>query len=182
MARKDLSGLTPAELKTYKNKQARLRMKKMREKEKQKRDLAKTSSILTPTSPDVIEFITEIEMLPLAAKVELVAAWEREYKQQLPVEPVAGMLPGEAHADYEARNKRHRDLALAQMLAFDFYTREKAAARKKAYEVRQAAEAARLGITVYQLQHRRKIAKWKAEKEASQRSRELERLARRVST
>ncbi|GGB03556.1 hypothetical protein GCM10011491_34660 [Brucella endophytica] len=182
MARKDLSKFTPAELKAYKNEQARLRMKKMRGKEKQERELAKASSILTPTSPDVIEFVTEIEMLPLAAKVELVAAWEREYKQRLPVEPVVKRLPGETFEDYQARDKRHRDLVLAKMFAADFYARQKAAARKKAYDARQAAEAARLGITVSQLQYRRKMAAWKAEKEASQRSRELERLARRAST
>lgn len=119
--------------------------------------------------------------MPLRAKVELIAAWQRDYKQKLPVEPFGGPKPGESSEDYWVRKNRNRDLELAKMLAFDYFGRQKAAKRKKLFNDKEADEAARLGITVFELQKRKKIAAWKAEKEALQHSREIDRLARKVA-
>lgn len=178
MARQNLSGLTPEEVKAHKNEQARLRMVKMREKQKEEREMAKKRAMLTPTSPEVVEFVNEIDGLPLAAKVELVAEWQREYKQKLPVEAFVPN-PGETSEDYWSRKNRLRDLELAKMLAVDHFAREKAAVRKRAFNEREAADAAKLGLTVYEFQKRKKIAAWKAKKVAAQEAREVERLARR---
>lgn len=179
MARQNLSGLTPEEVKAHKNEQARLRMEKMRGQRKKDREMAKKSAMLTPTSPEVVEFVDEIEGLPLSAKVELVAHWQREQKQQLPVEPFLGPISGETSEDYWSRKNKARDLGLAKMLAVDHFASEKAAVRKKRFNEVEAADAAKLGITVYELQQRKKTAAWKAKKEATQKAREVERLVRR---
>lgn len=174
MARQNLSGLTPAEVKAHKNKQAKARMAKMRAPKKEEREMAKRAALLTSASPDVVEFIAEIDDLPLSAKVELIAAWEREQKQTLPVEPFAGVLPDESSEDYWRRKLHARDLHLAKALAHDFIGRKKAGSRKSKFNGKQATEAQRLGITVFELQQRRKTAAL----DVARKQRELERLAR----
>lgn len=158
MARQNLSGLTPAEVKAHKNEQAKARMAKMRAPKKKEREMAKKAALLTSTSPNVIEFIAAIDGLPLSAKVELIAAWEREQKQKLPVEPFAGILPGESSEDYLRRKRHVRDLHLAKMLAHDYHTRKNASHRKRKFNKKQATDAQKLGITVFELQQRRKVA------------------------
>lgn len=153
MARQNLSGLTPEEVKAHKNKQAKDRMAKMRKARKDERDMAKKKILLTPASPEVVEFLTLTQGFKIAALTEAVAAWEREYKQRLPVSP----LPADV-SPFSPEGLRYRDLGLAKMLAQDFYARQKAAARKKIFDAKEANEAKRLGITVFQLQKRKKIA------------------------
>ncbi len=181
MARQNLSGMTPEERKDHKRKQGNKRKQKQRESEKKEREMAKKKALFFPGSPEVVEFVDGILELPLRAKVELIAAWQREYKQKLPVEPFDGTKPGESSEDYWVRKNRNRDLELAKMLAFDYFGRQKAANRKKVFNDKEADEAARLGISVFELQKRKKIASWKAEKEASQHSREIDRLARKIT-
>jgi hypothetical protein len=172
MARQDLSGLTPAEVKAHKNKQAKDRMAKMRAAKKEEREMAKKKELLTPTSPDVVEFLAITEGYKLTALVEAVAIWEREYKQRLPIAP----LPEDV-SPFGPEGKRHRDIGLAKMLADGFFERQKAAARKKVFDAKQAAEADRFGITVFELQKRRKIsASIKAKK-----AREVQRLADKIA-
>ena len=142
--------------------------------------MAKKRNTLTHTSPDVVEFIDAIVGLPLAARIELIAEWERMHKQSLPVEPFTAQKPGESSEDYGARSNRYRDLLLARMLAVDFFKRRAAAARKKTFNDREAAEAARRGITVYELQREKKAAKSSAALDAKK-VRELDRLARRAA-
>lgn len=168
MARQNLSGLTPDEVKAHKNKQAKDRMAKMRKARKDERNMAKKKTLLTPTSPEVIEFLALTERFKIAALTEAVAAWEREYKQRLPISP----LPADV-SPFGPEGLRHRDLGLAKMLAHDFYARQKAAARKKVFDAKEANEAKRLGITVFELQKRRKIAAAVEAKKA----REVQRLA-----
>lgn len=172
MARQDLSGLTPAEVKAHKNKQAKDRMAKMRAAKKEERKMAKKKALLTPTSPEVVEFLAMTKGHKIAALTEAVAAWEREYKQRLPLAP----LPDDV-SPFGPEGMRHRDLGLAKMLADGFFEREKAAARKRKFDAEQAREADRQGITVFELQKRRKIAaSIKAKKE-----REVQRLADKVA-
>lgn len=173
MARQNLSGLTPEEVKAHKNKQAKDRMAKMRKARKDERDMAKKNTLLIPTSPEVTEFLTLTEGFKIAALTEAVAAWEREYKQRLPLEPLADRKPDETTEAYWTRSNRQRDLSLAKMFASDFYARQKAAARKKEFDAKEAREAKRLGITVFKLQKRRKIAAAVEAKKA----REVQRLA-----
>lgn len=154
MARMNLTGWTPEAKHARKKKQADARKKKQRAKEKEERDMAKKKELLTPASPDVVEFMALVEGFKLGALVEAVAAWEREYKQPLPIAP----LP-ENVSQYGPEGLRRRDLGLAKMLAYGFYEREKAAKRKKAFDASDAAEAKRLGITVFELRKQRKIAK-----------------------
>lgn len=178
MPRQNLSGMTPEERTAHKREQANARKQKQRKEEKDEREMAKKRAMLTTTSPEVVEFVSEVEGLPLSAKVELVAEWQREYKQKLPVEPFVP-VSGESSEDYWSRKNRLRDLELAKILAVDHFANEKAAARKRAFNQREAAQASKLGITVYELQRRRKIAAWKAKKEDAQKAREVERLERR---
>ena len=169
MARMNLSGWTPEAIKARKHEQADARKKKQRRKDKEVREMAKKKVLLTPASPDVVEFMKLIEGLKLRALVEAVAAWERDYKQPFPLAP----LP-ENVSPFGEEGMRHRDLGLAKILAHDFYGREKAADRKKAFDARDAAEANRLGITVFELRKRRKIALAADARKA----RAVERLAR----
>lgn len=153
MARQDLSSLTPEEIKAHKNKQAKNRMAKMRAAKKEEREMAKKKELLSPTSPDVLEFLAMTEGYRLTALVEAVAIWEREYNQRLPIAP----LPDDV-SSFGPEGLRHRNLWLARMLADGFFDRQKAAARKKVFDAKQAGEAKRLGITVFELQKRREIA------------------------
>ncbi|UXT48170.1 hypothetical protein FY136_02570 [Agrobacterium tumefaciens] len=127
MARMNLSGLTPEEKKARKARQADDRKKKQRAKEKAEREMAKMKNVLTPASPEVVEFLALVEGFKIAALTEAVGAWERDYKQPLPVAPLpTGVSP------FGPEGMRHRDLELAKMLACDFYPRRNAAERKKA--------------------------------------------------
>ncbi len=63
MARQDLSGLTPAEVKAHKNEQVKARMAKMRTGKKEEREMAKTKELLTPSSQEVVEFLATTEGL-----------------------------------------------------------------------------------------------------------------------
>ncbi len=172
MARQDLSGLTPAEVKAHKNKQAKDRMAKMRAAKKEEREMAKKKELLTPSSPEVVEFLAITEGHKIAALTEAVAIWEREYKQRLPVAP----LPDDV-SPFGPEGLRHRDLGIAKMLAHGFFERQKAATRKKAFNAKEAAEAERFGITVFELQKRRKIAASVKAKKA----REVQRLADKIA-
>jgi hypothetical protein len=172
MARQDLSGLTPAEVKAHKNKQAKDRMAKMRAAKKEERKMAKKKALLTPTSPEVVEFLAMTKGHKIAALTEAVAIWEREYKQAFPLAPLSDDV-----SPYGPEGMHRRDLGIAVMLADAFFEREKAAARKKKFDAEQAREADRQGITVFELQKRRKIAaSVKAKKE-----REVQRLADKVA-
>ncbi|AEH79584.1 hypothetical protein SM11_chr2330 [Sinorhizobium meliloti SM11] len=173
MARQDLSGLTPAEVKAHKNEQARLRMAKMREAKKEEREMAKKKDMLTANSPEVLEFVDELHGLKFRAMIEPIAYWEREHKQRLPVDSAVVAIPGETPGEYQARNEHHRQLCLARFYSPDFYARQQAAERKKKFDVKEAREAERLGITVFELQKRRKIDAAVAAKKA----RAMERLA-----
>ncbi|MCY1375968.1 hypothetical protein D9M68_899480 [compost metagenome] len=115
--------------------------------------------------------------LPLGAKIGLVAAWQREYKQKLPVEPFEGPKSGESSEDYWSRKNKHRDLELAKMLAFDYFGRQKASERRKKSAKKEADEATRLGITVFEYQKRKKLAAASKARTA----RELQRVAEKVA-
>ncbi len=174
MARQNLNGMTPDQVKAHKNEQARLRMEKMRDAQKKEREMAKKTEQLTPNSPEVVEFVDEILGLPLRARVPLMAEWQRHYKQKLPVEQV-GLSPasGETYPEFAKRREKERDLMLTRFFADDYIARGKAADRKKAFNAQEAKEAEHLGITVFELQKRRKIA---AAAEA-RKARAVERLA-----
>lgn len=173
MARQDLSDLTPAEVKAYKNKQARNRMAKMRAVKKEEREMAKKKELLTENSPEAAEFIDDLRGLKFTDMIELIAAWERRYQQLLPIGSSVVAIPGETHAEYHQRFEHHRQMALATFYSQDFYVRQKAKERKKVFDAKEAAEAKRLGITVFDLQKRRKIAAATEAKKA----REIQRLA-----
>lgn len=153
MARQDLSGLTPAEVTAHKNKQAKARMAKMRSAKKEEREMAKKKELLTPTSPDVLEFLAITEGLKLGDLTKAVAIWERDHKQRLPLSP----LPDDI-SPFGPEGLRRRDLGLAVILADGFFARQKAKERKKVFDAKEALEAKRRGITVFELQKRRKIA------------------------
>ncbi|KAB2658802.1 hypothetical protein F9K94_00965 [Brucella tritici] len=178
MARQNLSGMTPEERADHKRKQAADRKRNQRKKQKEEREMARMRATLTSSSPEVIEFVNEIDDLPFRAKVELIAEWEREFKQKLPVK-MFEPIPGEPSENYWSRKNRIRDLELAKMLASGHLERKKASARKKAFNDSEAEKAAQLGLTVYEYQKRKKVAAWKDKKQAEQKTREVGRLARR---
>lgn len=172
MGRMNLSGWTPEAKKARAKLQAGARKQKQRAKEKEEREMAKKKELLTPTSPVVVEFLAITEGHKIAALTEAVAIWEREYKQRLPIAP----LPDDV-SPFGPEGLRHRDLGIAKMLAHGFFERQKAATRKKAFNAKEAAEAERLGITVFELQKRRKIAASVKAKKA----REVQRLADKIA-
>lgn len=181
MARQNLSAMTPEERTAHRRNKANDRKRKQRKNEKDEREMAKKRAMFTPTSPEVVEFVKEIDALPLSAKVELVAHWQREQKQKLPVEVFVGPKAGESSEDYWTRKNTAGNLGLAKIFAEDHFAAEKSAARKKKFNEGEATEAARLGITVFELQRRKKIAASKAKKEAAQKVREVERLERKAA-
>ncbi|MBD9493188.1 hypothetical protein [Ensifer sp. ENS01] len=181
MARQNLSGMTPEERKDHKRKQGNERKRKQRKNEKDEREMAKKKALFTPECPEVVELADGILDLPLTARIPIMAEWQRHYKQKFPLEADGSMRPGETHEACTARRRRNRDLALTRFYADDYFARGKARVRKKKFDEKEADEAARLGITVFELQKRKKIGSWKAEKEASQHSREIDRLARKIA-
>lgn len=172
MARQDLSGLTPAEVKAHKNEQAKARMAKMRAAKKEEREMAKKKELLTPSSPEVVEFLAMTEGYKLTALVEAVAIWEREYKQRLPIASLSDDV-----SPFGPEGLRHRDLSLATILADGFFARQKAKERKKVFDAKETLEAKRQGITVFELQKRRKIAASVKAKKA----REVQRLGDKIA-
>lgn len=174
MVRQNLAAMTPDQVKAHKNEQARLRMEKMRDARKKEREMAKKMELLTPNSPEVVEFVEAILTLPLPQRVPRLAAWQRDNKQKLPMEQVGlGPDAGELYEDFAKRRDKERDLMLTRFYADDYFARKKAAGRKKEFNDKEAAEADRLGITVFELQKRRKIAAAAEAKKA----RAVERLA-----
>ncbi|MCZ7907758.1 hypothetical protein O9X94_00430 [Agrobacterium leguminum] len=157
MKRMDLSSLTPEEVKARKAAQADARKKKQRAKEKEEREMAKKKAMLTSTSPEVIELIEELRGLKFRAMIEPIAFWERETGQRLPL-PQCVPIDGESPVEFQERNEHYRQVVLATFYSGDFYSRQKAADRKKVFDAKEAREARRLGITVFKLQKRRKIA------------------------
>lgn len=180
MMRQNLSGMTLEEREAHRREQANERKRKQREKQKKEREMTKKLSVLTPNSPEVVEFVDALRGLKFSAMIEPIAMWEREYKQRLPIDSSVTALFGESNEDYQKRRYEHTQLCLARFYSLDFYGRQKAVVRRKAFDDRESAESVRFGITVYQLRNRKKIAAWKANKIASQNARELERLARRL--
>ncbi|SFH22989.1 hypothetical protein [Ensifer sp. OV372] len=178
MARQKLGGMTPDEIKAHKNEQARLRMEKMRNEQKKERKMAKAKAILSPNDPEVVKFADDILSLPLSARVPLMAIWQRENKQKFPIEQVGlGPDAGEEYADFAKRRDRVRDLMLTRFYADDHIAREKARDRRKKSEKKEADEAARLGLTVFEFQKQKKMtAASKARK-----ARELQRLSEKVA-
>ncbi|MDW9447445.1 hypothetical protein GOA58_07040 [Sinorhizobium meliloti] len=173
MARMNLSGWTPEAKKARKHEQADARKKKQRAKEKEEREMAKKKSLLTSNSPEVVEFVDELRGLKFRAMIEPIAYWEREHKQRLPVDSAVVAISGETPGEYQARNEHHRQLCLARFYSPDFYARQQAAERKKKFDLKEAREAKRLGITVFELRKQRKIAAAAEAKKA----RAVERLA-----
>lgn len=178
MGRQKLSGMTPDEIKDHKRKQANSRKQKQRAKDKEARKMAKANAILTPTDPEVVKFADDILCVPLRVRVPFMAKWQRENKQKFPIEQ-AGLGPneGEAYADFAKRRDRERDLMLTRFYADDHIARDKARLRRKASEKKEADEAARLGITVFEYQKRKKIAATSKARTA----RELLRVAEKVA-
>lgn len=174
MARQKLGGMTPDEIHEHKRKQANARKQKQRAKDKEARKMAKAKAILSPNDPEVITFADDILGIPLSARVPLMAIWQRDNKQKFPVERVGyGPEEGEEYADFAKRCLRARDLMLTRFFADDHISREKAALRRKISEKKEAAEAARLGITVFEFRSQKKTKARKA--------RELQRVAEKVA-
>lgn len=159
MARQKLSGMTPEEFKDHKRKQANARKRKQRANDKEARKMAKAKAILSPGEPEVVRLADDLVSLPLSARVPLMATWQRENKQKFPIEQTGlGPNEGEAYADFAKRRDRERDLMLTRFYADDHIAREKARARRKVSEAKEANEAARLGINVFEYQKRKRIA------------------------
>ncbi len=177
MKRMNLEGWTPEQKLARKATQADARKRKQRAKEKEKRDMAKKMAQHSSTSPAVLEFIDELRGLKFRDMIEPIAFWERENKQRLPLDSCILPDPGESRFEPAARKEHHRQLCLATFCSFDYYARQKAAARKKVFDDKQAAEADSLGITVFELQKRRKITASVTAKKA----RETRRLAEKIA-
>lgn len=96
--------------------------------------------MLTPTSPEVIELIEELRGLKFRAMIEPIAFWERETGQRLPL-PRCIPIDGESPAEFQERSEHHRQVVLAAFYSGDFYSRQKAADRKKAFDAKEAREA-----------------------------------------
>lgn len=172
MGRMNLDGWTPEAKKAREKMLADARKQKQRAKEKEERKMAKKKELLTLTSPAVVEFLAMTEGHKIAALTEAIAVWEREYKQRLPIAPLPDDL-----SPFGPEGLRHRDLGIAKILAGSFFERQKAATRKKSFNAKEAAEADRLGITVFELQKRRKIAAAIEAKKA----RQVQRLANKIA-
>lgn len=174
MARQKLSGMTPDEIKDHKRKQANARKQKQRAKDKEARKMAKAKAILSPNDPEVVQFADDILGFPLSARVPLMATWQKENKQKFPIAKVGlGPNEGEAYADFAKRRDRERDLTLTRFYADDHIAREKARLRRKVSERKEADEAARLGVTVFEFRKRKKIT--------AKKSRELKRVGESVA-
>lgn len=172
MGRMNLDGWTPEARKAREKMLADARKQKQRAKEKEEREMAKKKALLTSTSPEVVEFLTMTIDYKIAALTEAIAIWEREYQQPLPIAP----LPDDV-SPFGPEGLRHRDLGIAKMLADGFFARQKAKERKNAFDAKEAAEAKRQGITVFELQKRRKIAAAIEAKKA----REVQRLTDKIA-
>jgi hypothetical protein len=181
MGRQNLSDMTPDERRDHKRKQANVRKQRQRNTEKKEREMAKKKILLSPDSPEVVELADAIIDLPLTARIPIMAEWQRHYKQKFPIEADGPMSPGETHVAYAARRVRNRDLWLTRFYADDYFARDKARVRKRMYDDAEAAEAARLGISVFEHQKAKKLVAWKVAKETSQKTREVERLARDIA-
>ncbi|KEQ08052.1 hypothetical protein [Pseudorhizobium pelagicum] len=177
MARMNLSDWTPEAKKARKKMQADERQRRKRQKEKEEREMAKKKDMLTPDSPEVVEFVDELRDLKFRDMIEPIAFWQREKRQRLPLDSSVLPLPDETPAAYQARYEHHRQLCLAKFYSGDFYARQKAAVRKAQFDAKEASEAKRRGITVFELQKRRKIAAALEAKKA----RELDRVAQKAA-
>ncbi|WP_162911159.1 hypothetical protein [Shinella zoogloeoides] len=179
MGRMNLSGWTPEAIAARKQQQANDRQKRKRAKEKEERDMAKKKEVLTESSPEVVEFVDDLRGLKFVGMIELIAAWERRYKQPFPIGSSVVAIPGETHAEYHERFEHHRQMALAKFYSQDFYARQKAKERKKAFDTKEAMEAKRAGISVFELQKRRKIAAAAAAE--AKKARQVQRLADKIA-
>lgn len=158
MGRMNLSGWTPEAIAARKQQQANDRQKRKRAKEKEERDMAKKKEVLTESSPEVVEIVNFLREWKFKDMIEPIAKWERHHKQALPIGSSVVAIPGETYADYHKRFEHHRQMALAKFYSQDFFARQKAKERKNAFDNKEALEAQRAGITVFELQKRRKIA------------------------
>jgi hypothetical protein len=178
VARQKLSGMTPDEITEHKRMLANARKQKQRAKEQEERKMAKAKSILSPNDLEVMQFADDILGIPLHARIPLMAIWQRDNRQKFPIEQVGlGPGDGEDYADFAKRRDRARDLMLTRFYADDHIAREKAALRRKKSEKKEAEEAARLGLTLFEFQKRKKIAAVSKARKA----RELQRVAEKAA-
>lgn len=138
--------LTPEQRRERVRLQNNARQEAKRNREKESKMAVQVAAELAEID-ELYELAEELLQLRLAAAIEIVAEWQRQAGRPFPALFAGPRAEHETPKAHYARQEKARKLCLIRMMAADHIQKRSARRRKAVFDVKEANEAAALGMT-----------------------------------
>jgi hypothetical protein len=122
------------------------RQKAKTDREKESKMAAQVAAELAEID-ELYELAEELLQLRLSAAIEIIAEWQRQARRPFPALFAGPRAEHETPKAHYARQEKARKLGLIRMMAANHIQKHSARRRKAVFDVKEANEAAALGMT-----------------------------------